>query len=110
MKNTNLFEDNKVIKLAEFGEIREGKAYVKKLFDSENATTALAIFDKDSTIPSHSSPGIALVQVLAGDVLIVIDEKDYIVKEGESIAIAKNAPHSLTGITQAKAYITKLFE
>ena len=109
MKNINLFEDNKVFKLPELGEVVEGKAILKKMFDSEHVTTALALFDKDSVIATHSSPASALVQVFEGEVLIVIDGVDFIVKAGESIVIAQNAKHSLTGITVAKAYITKLF-
>ncbi len=63
--------------------------------------TLMAIY-KDEGLSTHSAPGEAFVTILEGEAKITIEEDEYTVKEGESLIMPSNKPHSVHANTNMK--------
>jgi quercetin dioxygenase-like cupin family protein len=52
--------------------------------------------DKGAILPEHQHPHQQLVYLLAGELLLDIDGKQFLMSEGDSIVIPSDAPHKAT--------------
>ena len=80
------------------------KTIIKK--DTGNVT--LFAFDLGQGLSEHVAPFDALVNVLDGEVEIMISGKSYVVKAGEMVILPVNEPHSLKSITKFKMMLTMI--
>lgn len=68
----------------------------------------MKIISSDKEIPTHTSTGDVLVNVLEGKVKIIIDDSEFELSKEESILIPANAPHSLKPIEAFKLLVIQV--
>lgn len=102
-------EKEKVLVLKDLLDYNAGDVISKTIAQNDKISITLFSFTKDEGLSSHSASGDALLNILEGEVKVTINDKDYIVKENESIIIPKGAPHSLLALTNFKMLITIVF-
>ena len=106
LKNINSSE---VLKLKEEIAYQEGQVVSKTLAQNYHVSITLFSFDKGEEISTHKSDGDALVTCLDGVGLITIDDKEYILHEGESIVMKANHPHAVSGKEKFKMLLVVVF-
>jgi len=67
----------------------------RTLVKNDAGTVTFFAFAKGQALSQHSAPFNALVQVLDGEGVITIDEKENLVKAGELILMPANVPHAV---------------
>ena len=60
-----------------------------------SGNVTLFSFDKGQSLSEHTAPFDALIQVIEGDTEILIDQKSFFLKTGESIIMPANIPHAV---------------
>lgn len=94
LKNSIEFQDNSIVS--------------KTVINKGNTSVTLFAFDAGQSIAAHTAPVDALVQVVEGEVEIIISGKKFDLKEGEFIIMPEGEPHSLTAKTKFKMALFKL--
>jgi Cupin domain. len=103
MKN---IEFSKVLNLKELVSYQEGQVISRTLAQTPNANITLFSLDRNEGISKHITAGDAMVQILDGTAEITIDNNTFTVKEGESIIMPSNIPHSLQACERFKMLLT----
>jgi len=80
----------------------------KTIMEQENGNVSLFAFDAGQGLSEHIAPYDALVDILEGEVEIMISGKAYILNSGEMVILPVNEPHSLKAITKFKMTLTML--
>ena len=73
----------------------EGSIVNLNLSTSKNTSISLMAFDKGQGLTPHRAPGEALLTILEGSCILGYENKEYILKAGESFGFKKNGLHSL---------------
>ena len=105
----NNINQSEVLALKEEISYEKDKVKSKILVKNNALSVILFSFDKGKEIGNHKSEGDAFVTCIDGIGKIKIDEKDYIIKQGESIIIPANAPHSVYGEEAFKMLLVVVF-
>jgi len=100
------FEKAKVAGLNSSIEYSEGAIVSRTILNKETGTVSLFAFDKGQSLSEHTAPFDALVQVLDGTGVILIDKKPYEVKHGEFIIMPANIPHAVEAHEKFKMLLT----
>ncbi len=74
----------------------------KTLLDKSAGTITLFAFDKGQQLSEHTAPFDAVIQVIDGSGVVVIDGKQNIVAAGELIIMPANIPHSVSAMERFK--------
>lgn len=82
----------------------------KKVIQKGTGNITLFAFDRGQELSEHSAPFDALVQVLEGEAMIIINKVEYLVKEGESIIMPANLPHAVKAKDKFKMLLTMIKE
>lgn len=98
-----------VLTLKEEVNYQEGQVVSKTLAQNEHVSITLFAFDKDEEISSHESSGDAFVTCLDGTGKITIDEKEYILTQGQSIVMPAKHPHAVFAQEQFKMLLVVVF-
>ena len=88
---------------------QKGQVVSKTLAQNSALSITLFSFDKGEEISTHKSGGDAFVICLDGVGKITIDDKEYIIKEGESIVMPANHPHAVYGEEAFKMLLVVVF-
>lgn len=80
----------------------------REVIGKKTGTVTLFAFDAGQGLSEHTAPFDALVNVLDGEVEIVIDGQPSRVKRGEMIIMPANHPHSLNAVTRFKMALTMI--
>ena len=88
---------------------QKGQVVSKTLAQNSALSITLFSFDKGEEISTHKSGGDAFVTCLDGVGKITIDDKEYILKEGESIVMPANHPHAVYGEGAFKMLLVVVF-
>jgi quercetin dioxygenase-like cupin family protein len=86
----------------------DGSVVSKTIVKKPTGNITLFAFDKGEGLAEHSSPHEALVQVLDGEVEITIGGTAYTVRQGDSIILPANIPHSIKAIARFKMMLTMI--
>lgn len=79
------------------------KAVVSKtLTKNISGNTTLFAFDKGQGLTEHTSPYDAIASIVDGKCRIMIDGKDFELKEGQMILMPATIPHALEAIESFK--------
>ncbi len=105
-KNINKKE---VLRLKDLVEYQKGQVVSKTLVQNEFMSVTIFSFDKDEEISTHKAGGDAMVTLLDGEGKITIAEDTYCLKEGETIVMPKDIPHSVFGKEQFKMLLIVSF-
>lgn len=91
-----------VFNLAGQVEVEAGKVNSLTLAQTPGAKVTLFAIDAEEGMSSHSAPGDAMVNVLAGTGEITINGTPHEVHAGETVVIPAGAPHAVRGVTAFK--------
>ena len=80
----------------------------KTLIDKKTGTVTLFAFDENQGLSEHTAPFDALVQVLDGEVEILVSGKPFHLSAGETITLPSGEPHALKALTAFKMQLTMI--
>lgn len=100
---------SEIITLKEQVDYLKGQIVSKTLVQNESVSMTLFAFDQNEEISTHESTGDAVVTCLDGVGEVVIDDQKYLIKEGETIVMPANRPHSVYGKECFKMLLTVVF-
>ena len=95
-----------VFELEDLIDYQEGAVVSRTLVDKDEVTLTVFAFDDNQTLSEHTAPHDALLQVLDGTAKVIIDGKDYILEEGETIVMPADIPHAVEAETRFKMFLT----
>ena len=103
------FPIEEVVVLKEQVQIQEGQVVSKTLVQNKHISFTLFAFDKGAEIGTHDSTGDALVNVLEGTGKFVVDGKEYVLNEGQSLIMPAKKPHSVHAVEKFKMSLIVVF-
>ena len=80
----------------------------KTLIKKETGTVSLFAFDKGQGLSEHTAPFNAMVNVIDGEAIIIIDKVEHQVKTGEFIIMPANITHALEASERFKMILTMI--
>ncbi|MDF1549634.1 MAG: cupin domain-containing protein [Bacteroidales bacterium] len=83
-----------------------GSIVSKSIMDDKAGRITLFAFDKGEKLSPHTTPFDALIQIVEGEGEIIIADKSFMVKEGESIIMPKSIMHAVNAHQQFKMLLT----
>ena len=93
---------SEVQKLREMVNYQDGTIVSKTLINKDKGTVTLFAFDKDQSLSEHTAPFDALLQVIDGEVEVVISGKKHHLTTAEMILMPANVPHAVKAIEKFK--------
>ncbi|MEN8122040.1 MAG: cupin domain-containing protein [Bacteroidota bacterium] len=84
-----------VLNFCEQVSYQKGTIVSKGIIDEKTGRISLFAFAKGEKLSPHKAPFDALVQILDGEAEIVIDDKAFKLKKGESIIMPANIMHAV---------------
>ena len=102
-------EQEKALRLAGEIEAAPGQMASKTLVQNDAVSITLFAFSKGEEIGTHGSTGDAMVTVLDGQGMFVVDGQEYYLKEGETLIMPANKPHSVHAAEAFKMLLTVIF-
>lgn len=94
--------------LATLVNYQAGSIVSRQIIVKKTGTVTLFAFDLGQGLSEHTAPFDALVQVLEGEVEILIDHEPHRLKAGEFIVMPANRPHALNSLTKFKMLLTMI--
>ncbi|MCD1147805.1 cupin domain-containing protein [Peptoniphilus sp. KCTC 25270] len=98
-----------VCKMSQQIDILPGQVVSKTLAQNHYVSLTLFAFSAGEEISTHGSNGDALVHVLEGEGRFVVDGHEFRVKEGETLLMPAEKPHSVHGDMDFKMLLTVVF-
>jgi quercetin dioxygenase-like cupin family protein len=95
-------------RVAELVNYQDGAIVSRELVKKPTGTVTLFAFDEGQGLSEHTAPFDALVQVLEGEVQIVISGKPHHLAGGELILMPAQRPHALKAFTRFKMLLTMI--
>ncbi len=89
-------------------EYADGGVVSKQVLKNEAGNITLFSFDKGQGLSEHTAPFDAFVQILDGQVEIVLDGIPLRLKEGESLIMPAGVKHSLQAVERFKMLLTMI--
>ncbi|MBU0579713.1 MAG: cupin domain-containing protein [Candidatus Margulisbacteria bacterium] len=99
---------NKVLNLADNIEYSSDSIVSKIIYKSEHTILTLFALAEGQSIAEHVTPFDAQVQILEGEAELEIGGEKKVVKNGESIIMPANVPHSLYAKKAYKMLLTMM--
>lgn len=95
-------EKSKKMKAKDMVDYRPGQIANLTLVKRSSLNMSVIAIDEGEALNTHSAPGDAMALGLEGEGEIVIGGVPYLLKEGETIIMPKDIPHSVKGVTRFK--------
>ena len=102
------FTGAQVARAAELVNYQDGAIVSRELVKKPTGTVTVFAFDKGQGLSEHTAPFDALVQVVEGEVEIMISGKPHRVAGGELILMPAHQPHALKAFTRFKMMLTMI--
>ena len=90
-------------------EYQGGQVVSKTLVQNDYVSVTVFSFDKGEEISTHASGGDAMVTVIEGCGKFIVDDKEYIVNQGESLVMPAKKPHSVHAVEAFKMMLVVVF-
>ena len=103
IKNIPFSEAVDIEKLVDY---EEGRVVSRTLAQKPAVGITLFAFDKGEGVSAHSAPGDAMVQILDGEALIHVGDKEIKASKGHVVVMPADIPHALHAITPFKMILT----
>jgi quercetin dioxygenase-like cupin family protein len=94
--------------LRELLQYQEGSIVSRVLLKNPAGTVTLFAFDQGEGLSEHTAPFDAFVLVLDGEAEIRIADREYRVREGESLTMPANEPHAVRAATKLKMLLVMI--
>lgn len=102
-------DHEKVLKIADQVHADAGQVVSKTLAQNDFVSVTLFAFSKGEEISTHDSIGDAMVNVIEGTGKFIVDGKEYIVNQGESLVMPAKKPHSVHAVEAFKMMLVVIF-
>jgi quercetin dioxygenase-like cupin family protein len=99
-------ESTEKIALLEAAQYNPESVVSRVLLKKEKGTVTLFAFDKGQELSEHSAPFDAAVQVLEGEVELIIGGNPVRVRSGEWVVMPANIPHAVKAVERVKFLLT----
>ena len=90
------------VELANLVAYQEGGVVSRTLVKKNGGTVTVFAFDQGQALSEHTAPFDAIVQVLDGEVELVIGGKQVPARAGQTVLMPANVPHAVNAITRFK--------
>ncbi|HDL04052.1 MAG TPA: cupin domain-containing protein [candidate division Zixibacteria bacterium] len=105
-KQSGALTPSKVHRLDDLLGYVEGSVVSRTIVKNKGGTVTLFSFDAGQELSEHSAPFDALVQVLDGEVQLVIGGETVPTRAGETVMMPANVPHGLKAVRKFKMLLT----
>ena len=102
------FTNAQVVKAAELVNYQDGSIVSRELVKKPTGTVTIFAFDEGQGLSEHTAPFDALVQVLEGEVEIMISGQPHRLRAGEMILMPAGQPHALKALARFKMMLTMI--
>ena len=96
------------VNLADLVSYQEGSVVSRTLAKRNGGTVTLFAFDQGQSLSEHTVPFEALVQVLDGEVELIIGGETLVAKAGESVLMPADVPHAVNAIARFKMLLVMI--
>jgi quercetin dioxygenase-like cupin family protein len=103
-QKTEVFQFTKLI------EYQQGTIVSRQILKVAGGNITLVAFDKGQELSEHTSPFDALVQIIEGEMGIMIAGIPYSLSGGDSIIMPANIPHALKASNKNKMLLTMIHD
>ena len=107
-QNKANLEPAKAYPLAGLVDYSEGAVVSRTVIKNQAGTITLFSFDEGQALSEHSTPFNALVQVLDGEVELVIGGEKVMAKNGEIVIMPANVPHAVNAVKKFQMLLTMI--
>ena len=101
-------DHEKVLKIADQVNADADQVVSKTLAQNDFVSVTLFAFSKGEDISTHDSIGDAMVTVIEGCGKFIVDDKEYIVNQGESLVMPAKKPHSVHAVEAFKMMLVRI--
>ncbi len=101
---------SEVYKLTSLAECQSDAVVSNTIVKKESGTVTVFAFDQQQGLSEHSTPFDALVQILEGTALIIIDGITHECHAGDTIIMPANVPHAVKAKTAFKMMLIMIRE
>jgi quercetin dioxygenase-like cupin family protein len=98
----------KVLNAAEQVEYQDGAIVSREIVRGKTGTVTLFAFDRGQGLSEHTAPFDALVQVLDGEVELLIGGKPVPARVGETVLMPANVPHAVRAVQRFQMLLTMI--
>lgn len=102
------FEKARVACLNDLVEYQVASVVSRTIVDRKTGSVTLFAFDFGQGLSEHTVPYDALVYLIEGEAQILISDKKFHLKEGETIIMPANEPHALKAINRFKMLLVMI--
>ena len=107
-QNKAKLEPAKTYLMAGLVDYSEGAVVSRTVIKNPAGTVSLFSFDEGQALSEHSAPFDALVQVLDGEVELIIGGETILAKTGETVIMPANIPHAVNAVKRFKMLLTMI--
>jgi quercetin dioxygenase-like cupin family protein len=98
------------VELAGLVAYQDGGVVSRTLVKKNGGTVTVFAFDEGQALSEHTAPFDAIVQVLDGEVELVIGGKKVPAKAGQTVLMPAHVPHAVNAITRFKMLLIMVRE
>jgi quercetin dioxygenase-like cupin family protein len=102
------FDKGIVFQFDELVQYSDDAIISRTILNKQTGTVTLFAFDKGQSLSEHTAPFDALVQVVDGVGVIIINGKEYKLVGGESVIMPANIPHAVNAVEKFKMVLTMI--
>ncbi len=95
-----------LINLDDLVDVQPGAVVSRTLIESDGGTVTLFAFDEGEKLSEHTAPYDALVQIIEGNMKVVLGGEPNSMQAGDSLLMPANVPHSLEALKPTKMLLT----
>jgi quercetin dioxygenase-like cupin family protein len=99
---------SEVLNIVNLADYQVGAIVSRQIAKSDAGNVTLFAFDAGQELSEHTTPFDALVQVLDGEVEIIISGKPFSLKSGDAILMPANHPHAVKASRKFKMLLTMI--
>jgi quercetin dioxygenase-like cupin family protein len=98
------------VDLASLVDYQNGGVVSRTLVKKNGGTVTVFAFDQGQALSEHTAPFDAIVQILDGDVELVIGGKSVPAKAGQTVLMPAGIPHAVNATSQFKMVLIMVRE
>lgn len=95
-------EKNQILKLNDEISYQKGQVVSKTLVQNDTFSMTIFAFDENEEIATHKTSGDAMVILIDGEGKFTVGEDVHMLKNGETLIMPKDIPHSVFASKQFK--------
>jgi quercetin dioxygenase-like cupin family protein len=85
----------KALNLSDLAAYQDGSVVSRTILDKKTGTVTVFAFDEGQGLSEHTAPFDAMVSIIDGEAKVVISGSAIHLKQGETVIMPANQPHSL---------------